>query len=66
MSRSSSDFKDPEITKAGLDGGEPELHEHANFRPRKTLEQKQQELAAALEIDPGVDKWSWAAFYVRK
>lgn len=44
-------------------GGEVDRLENAHGL--KSLEERQAELKAALEVDPGVQRWSRAALYVR-
>lgn len=63
MARQPSDIKDSDSLKN--EGGLELYEDTAVRRPaRKTLEQREQELAAALEVDPGIPKWGWAAFYM--
>jgi hypothetical protein len=45
-------------------GDEVQRLEHAAPSGVKTLEERQAQLKAALEVDPGITTWSAAAFYV--
>jgi hypothetical protein len=52
-----------EDKKFDVTGGDVDRFEQAPGP--KSLEERQAQLKAALEVDPGVKTWSWAAFYVR-